>query len=77
MQGYKGTGTSQQTKAAKPLQWSVTYNDKWQWYTVWVGDRAIGRASTSQEAERIGQKYVATGQLWQQHRERVLAAYDH
>lgn len=59
----------------KPPTWSVTYNDEWEWYVVWVSDRAIGRASTHEEAERIAQKYIATGQLWQQHRQRVLASY--
>lgn len=53
----------------------MTYDEKWQWYTVWVGDRAIGRASTSEEAERVAQKYIAGRQLWQEHRERMLAAY--
>ncbi|KJH69504.1 hypothetical protein [Aliterella atlantica] len=76
LQGYRGNQNPQPTKApTAPPSWSITYNDKWQWYTVWVGDRAIGRASKSEEAERIAQKYVATGQLWQEHRQRVLAAY--
>lgn len=55
--------------------WSVTYNDQWEWYVVWVGDRAIARAFTHEEAERIAQKYIATGRLWQEHRQRALAAY--
>jgi hypothetical protein len=86
LQGYSGNQNPQPKKApTAPPTWSVTYDDNWQFYRVWVGDayggsrsdhRAIGRASTSQEAEQIGQKYIATGQLWQQHRERVLAAYD-
>ena len=59
----------------KPLTWSCTYNSNWQWYVVWVGDRAIGRASDYQEAERIGQKYLASEKVWQEHRERVLASY--
>ncbi|KJH69354.1 hypothetical protein [Aliterella atlantica] len=78
VQGYNGKPIPQQTKApAKPLQWSVTYNDKWQWYVVWVNDRAIGRALTSEEAERIAQKYIAGEKFWQEHRGRVLAAYAH
>lgn len=76
LQSYRGNQNPQPKKApTAPVSWSVTYDDNWQFYRVWVNGRAIGRASTSQEAERIGQKYVATGQLWQQHRERVLAAY--
>ncbi len=59
----------------KPLTWSVTYDQKWQWYLVWVGDRAIGQAFDHEEAERIGQKYIASEKFWQEHRERVLAAY--
>lgn len=76
LEGYNGTQTPQQTKTpATPATWSVNYDDNWQFYRVWVGNRAIGRASTHEEAERIGQKYIANGQLWQEHRERVLAAY--
>lgn len=76
LQGYRGNQNPQPKKApTAPVSWSVTYDDNWQFYRVWVGDRAIGRASTSQEAEQIGQKYVAIGQLWQEHRERVLAAF--
>lgn len=76
LQGYRGIQNPQLKKAPTAfVSWSVTYDDNWQFYRVWVGDLAIGRASTSQEAERIGQKYVATGQLWQQHRQRVLAAF--
>lgn len=76
LEGYNGTQTPQQPKTpAAPLTWSVTYDDNWQFYRVWVGNRAIGRASTHEEAERIAQKYIATGRLWQEHRERVLASY--
>ncbi len=78
VQGYNTIHNPQQAKApAAPPTWSVTYSDKWQWYVAWVGNRAIGRASTHEEAERIGQKYIATGRLWQEHRERVLASYAH
>lgn len=80
LEGYSSfTQAQEKAKASttKPPTWSVTYNDQWQWYVVWVGDRAIATASTHEEAERIAQKYIATGQLWQQHRERVLAAYAH
>ena len=59
----------------KPLTWSVTYDHKWEWYVVWVGGRAIGRADDHEEAERIGQKHIAGEKFWQEHRERVLAAY--
>lgn len=55
-------------------QWRVTWNTKWCWYEVWVGSRWVGRASDNQEAEGIAQKYIASEQLRQQHRELVLAA---
>ena len=63
------------TPPPKPQTWSVTYNSTWQWYVVWVGDRAIGRAFDHEEAERIGQKHIAGEKFWQEHRERVLADY--
>ena len=63
------------TLSPKPLTWSVTYDQNWQWYLVWVGGRAIGRAFNHEEAERIGQKYLASERSWQEHRERVLASY--
>lgn len=75
LQGYNGRRRLQQTKATPMPAWSVTYDDNWQFYRVWVNGRAIGRASTHEEAERLGQKYIATGRLWQEHRERVLASY--
>ena len=51
------TKPSVPTPPPKPLTWAVTYNQTWQWYVVWMGDRAIGQASDHEEAERIGQKY--------------------
>lgn len=75
VEGYNALAKPPVSTPPKPLTWSVTYNSKWQWYVVWVGDRAIGRASTSEEAERIAQKYVAGEKFWQGHRERVLASY--
>ncbi|KJH69752.1 hypothetical protein [Aliterella atlantica] len=78
LEGYSSfTQAKEKTKAftTKPPTWSVTYNNEWQWYVVWVGDRAIGRALTHEAAEQIAQKYIADGQAWQQHRERVLASY--
>jgi hypothetical protein len=76
VQGYRQhTQPYMPTPPPKPLTWSVTYNSNWQWYVVWVGDRAIGRASDYEEAERIGQKCIAGEKFWQEHRERVLASY--
>ncbi len=63
------------TPPPEPRTWSVTYSQTWQWYVVWVEDRAIGRAFDHEEAERIGQKYIAGEKSWQEHRERVLASY--
>ncbi|KJH69603.1 hypothetical protein [Aliterella atlantica] len=80
LEGYNSfTQAKEKAKASttKLPTWSVTYNNEWEWYVVWVGDRAIGRASTHQEAERIAQKYIAGQKFWQEHRQRVLAAYDY
>ncbi|PSB29615.1 hypothetical protein [Chlorogloea sp. CCALA 695] len=75
-EGYKQhTKPNIPTPPPKPLTWSVTYDRKWQWYLVWVGGRAIGRADDHEEAEQIGQKYLASEKLRQEHRERVLAFY--
>ena len=76
VEGYKALAKPPvPTPPPKPHTWSVTYNSNWQWYVVWVGNRAIGRASDHEEAERIGQKYIAGKKFWQEHRERVLASY--
>lgn len=64
-----------QPKATKPQEWSVTYNHKWEWYIVWVGDRAVDRAFNHEEAEQKAQSYIAGNKFWSEHRERVLAAY--
>lgn len=72
---FKEAKEKAKASVTKLPSWSVTYNGEWQWYVVWVSDRAIATASTHEEAEQIGQKYIATGQLWQQHRQRVLASY--
>ncbi len=75
VEGYKGQTKPTTPTPPKPRTWSVTYNQTWQWYIVWVGDRAIGRAFDHEEAERVGQKYLASEKFWQEHRERVLASY--
>lgn len=64
-----------QSETAAPSQWSVTWNAKWQWYEVWVGNAWAGRASNHEEAERIAQKYLAAEKLRCAHRELVLAAF--
>lgn len=56
-------------------QWSITWDSKWHWYNAWVGKSYAGNASTAEEAERLAQKYIASHNSWQQHREKVLAAY--
>ena len=63
-----------QLETGQSTQWRVTWNTKWQWYEVWVGDSWVGRASDNQEAEHVAQKYIAAEQLRQQHRELVLSA---
>jgi len=74
--GYNDIMRSQpQPEAVAPPQWSVTWNAKWQWYEVWVGNAHAGRASNHEEAERIAQKYLAAEKLRSAHRELVLAAF--
>ncbi len=75
VEGYKQHTKPYIPTPPKPLTWTVTYNSNWQWYVVWVGDRAIGRADDHEEAERIAQKHIAGAKFWQEHRERVLASY--
>jgi hypothetical protein len=74
--GYNDIVRSQlQPETVAPPQWSVTWNAKWQWYEVWVGNAHAGRASNHEEAERIAQKYLAAEELRTAHRELVLAAF--
>ncbi len=76
LEGYKGVIQPQpQPEATKPPEWSVTYNREWDWYIVWVGERAVDRAFNHEEAEQKAQKAVAADKFWQEHREKVLAAY--
>lgn len=64
-----------QPEVTKQKEWAVTYNSEWDWYIVWVGDYPIGRAANAEEGEQIAQRYIAGNKFWQEHRERVLAAY--
>jgi len=74
--GYSNTPNPKQPETvARPLSWSVIYNAEWDWYIVWVGDRAVDRAMNHEEAEQIAQKAVAADKFWQEHRQAVLAAY--
>lgn len=74
--GYSNTPNPKQPEtAAPPLSWSVTYNAEWDWYIVWVGERAVDRAMNHEEAEQKAQKYIAADKFWQEHRQAVLAAY--
>lgn len=75
LEGYNSTSTPQQTKApAAPATWSVIYDGEY-WYKVWVDRVLVGKATTSEKAERLAQKHIAGKKFWQEHRERVLAAY--
>lgn len=73
-EGYNGY-VEPQPEVVKPPQWSVTYNRKWDWYIVWVGDRAIDRAANAEEGEKKAQQYIVGNKFWQEHRQAVLAAY--
>lgn len=76
IQGYKTIlNPLQQPKESKKLQWTVTYNAKWQRYDVWIGGSCIGNASDHEQAERIAQKYIATTQMIEQQNAAVFAAY--
>ena len=76
LEGYNSILNPKQPETvASPLSWSVTYNAEWDWYIVWVGDRAVDRAMNYSEAEQIAQKFIAANKFWQEHRERVLAGY--
>lgn len=74
LKGYNSTLTSQQPKAPTAPTWSVIYDGEY-WYRVWVGKSLVGKASTPEKAERLGQKYIANEKARQEHRQRVLAAY--
>lgn len=74
--GYNDIERSQpQPETVASPQWSVTWNSKWHWYEVWVGNAWAGRASNHESAERIAQKYLAAEKLRCSHRELVLAAF--
>ena len=74
--GYNSFHSSQQAKVSqRPAPWSVTYNSKWEWYDVWVGERYVSRASTYQEGERMAQQYLAVDEMIQRQNQAVLAKY--
>lgn len=74
--GYSNTPNPKQPKTvAPPPSWSITYNAEWDWYIVWVGNRAVDRAMNHEEAEQIARKFIAADKFWQSHRQAVLAAY--
>ncbi len=57
-------------------EWSVTFNDRWQWYDVWVGDHCCReKAGSYREAEQIAQRQIALDELIQRQNAIVLAAY--
>ena len=58
-----------------PSTWSVSYDDKWDWYRVYVGGRYIGQGTTHQQAERIAQRYIAMNELIRRQNAAVMAAY--
>ena len=58
-----------------PSTWSVSYDDKWDWYRVYVGCRCIGQGTTHQQAERIAQRYIAMNELIRRQNAAVMAAY--
>lgn len=69
------TSDLQQPEALQQVEWKVTYDSKWDWYYVWVGERLAGRASNHEEAERLAQQYIATDELIRRQNAAVLLAY--
>lgn len=71
------TGVEAEVDSRKQLhpQWSITWDDKWNWYRAWVGKSYAGCASSYQEAESLAQKYSAAQEFNQKHRQKVMAAY--
>jgi len=62
--------------AKQAAEWKVTFNDRWQWYDVWVGDRCCReKAGSYKEAEQIAQRQIALDELIQRQNAIVLAAY--
>lgn len=59
LSGYSSLSPSQQPRVTQPVEWAVTYNQKWGWYDVWVSHRWIGRADSHDEAERMATKRIA------------------
>lgn len=76
LEGYNSVLAPQpQPEVVKPPQWTATYNFDFDCYWVCVGNCGVGRADTYEEAEQIAQKAFAANKFWQEHREKVLAAY--
>lgn len=75
LEGYKSYSSQQQPAPTQPVEWSVTYDPRWQCYQAWVKERCIGHASTHEEAERLAQKYIATDEMIRRQNLKVLAAY--
>lgn len=75
LQGYNSTLNPPQPTAPQQQQWSITWNSQWNWYNAWVGDCYAGSCTKYEEAEQLAQKCIAAHKRWQEHREKVLAAY--
>jgi len=67
--------TDQQQVARKPLEWSLTWNQRWGWYDVWVSDRWIGRAATEESAERMARERIAMDEMIRRQNAAIMAAY--
>ncbi len=75
LQGYNSTLNPPQPTTPQQQQWSITWNSQWNWYNAWVGDCYAGSCTKYEEAEQLAQKCIAAHKRWQEHREKVLAAY--
>jgi len=67
--------TDQQQVARKPLEWSLTWNQRWGWYDVWVSDRWTGRAATEESAERMARERIALDETIRRQNRAVMTAH--
>lgn len=72
LSGYSSSLANQPPRVTQPVEWSVTYNDKWGWYDIWLAHRWIGRADSHDEAERMATKRVALDEIYRRQNAAVL-----
>lgn len=73
LSGYSSFDASQQPRVTQRVEWSVTYNHKWDWYDAWLGSLWIVRAATHDEAERMATKRIAKDEMIRRQNWAVMA----